>query len=178
MASNSSCPAVSQSINRTSSPSTLPNKQRDQEAPSDSKTPSPFHMCMFTQTHTQTQSAGLSRSTTSKVRGNLLKLSLQEVHAYCFLIVLGEDALAVALDHGRLSHISVADDDRLDRRLELILSHTRHAPWRRALGPCSQDRSAWTKCTLSSPKSRGMPWMNQEKNVVPSLAIKTSLTLF
>lgn len=53
----------------------------------------------------------------------LHNLPLQEVHSYGLLVVLGEDTLAVALDHARLAHRSVSHHDHLDGHFHVLLQH-------------------------------------------------------
>ena len=48
---------------------------------------------------------------------------LEEVDADGLLVVLGEDALAVALDHARLAHRTVPHDHNLKHKIKHYLSH-------------------------------------------------------
>ena len=54
---------------------------------------------------------------------SLHDLSFQEVHADGLLVVLGEDPLAVALDHAGLAHRSVPHHHHLDGHLHVLLQH-------------------------------------------------------
>lgn len=50
-------------------------------------------------------------------------LPFEEVHSNGLFIVLGEDTLAVALDHAGLSHGTVAHHDHLDGHFHVLLQH-------------------------------------------------------
>lgn len=52
-----------------------------------------------------------------------LYLPLQEVHSNCLLVVFGEGAFAVALDHTGLAHGSVPNDHHLRTR-SAVRSHS------------------------------------------------------
>lgn len=52
-----------------------------------------------------------------------LYLALEEVHADGLLVVLGEGAFAVALDHAGLADRAVPHDHHLDGNLEVLLAH-------------------------------------------------------
>lgn len=56
----------------------------------------------------------------------LLDLSLKEIDANGFFVVLGEDAFAVALNHAGLAHGAVPNYYHLDRHLHLLLTHLAH----------------------------------------------------
>ena len=55
-----------------------------------------------------------------------LYLALEEVNPNGLLVVLGKDALTVALDHTALTDGAIADDNDLDGRLHLLLPHAGH----------------------------------------------------
>lgn len=60
----------------------------------------------------------------------LLDLSLKEIDANGFFVVLGEDAFAVALNHAGLAHGAVPNYYHLDRHLHLThLAHPAAAAW-------------------------------------------------
>ena len=59
---------------------------------------------------------------------SLHNLALQEVYSDGLLVVLGEDALAVALDHAGLPHGPVAHHHHLDGHLHVLLQHGCHLP--------------------------------------------------
>lgn len=61
-------------------------------------------------THTQKQVA-------------LQYLPFQEVHSNGLLVVLGEDAFAVTLDHTGFADGSVADHDHLDGHFHVLFQH-------------------------------------------------------
>lgn len=50
-------------------------------------------------------------------------MPLQEVHSDGLFVVLGEDALAVTLDHTGLADSSVTDYDHLDGHFHILLQH-------------------------------------------------------
>lgn len=57
-------------------------------------------------------------------------LSFQEVDTNGLLIVLGEDALAVSLDHTRFAYSAVAHDHHLDGHLHILFQHGCKLGWK------------------------------------------------
>ena len=111
-------------------------------------------------THTHTHSPTL---VWREEKEHSLNLPLEEVDADGLLVVLGEDALAVALDHGGLANGAVSHHHHLDRHLHLLLTHLPHprnhvqsarAAWNTGrtptLGPASCSLSRKLVCRLSS----------------------------
>ena len=66
-----------------------------------------------------------------------LYLSLQEIDANCLLVLAGEHALAVALDHAALSHSPIPHDHHLDGHFHILLQHLA-AMLRGEIERCSQ----------------------------------------